>query len=594
MFTLGQAVGQYFPDNEVAQLGLLQFASRPVQRITISTGDPQEWADEIKLMERDKGATWTKTAFQEGLDMWDASDNLGGRTRMTVLITDGVPSFGQSPCDLIDEYKNRNIEIAVMGFGDASESEDLLKPEFTCFSDRGYPTFAYPTFDSSVEAIQTIFGVINFCDLETTVFTPYGTSISFSRDPSAVVNGRPIYVASEGWTFRWIGEDDTDPEGYWNLYDPAEVYGFMNSTSYSSQSFPITGMQWVYVNYTRTSWYSDTPRGDDSEGFYDPVTIVCQDTATPTRTPSNFPSTVPTVAPTQGPSKSPTTDQPTQGPSVIPSQSPITTDPTVSPSDDPSISPTTDQPTKMPTDIPSTGPTQNPSIEPTNVTPTTSPSTSPSLSPSTEEPTLRPTVESPSQTPSATPTGTPSGSPTVDSPSRSPTSDPSGTPSATPTISSPSGSPSVMPTFAPSRSPTECAIAVTACEEDCHERITALNETCTGRLSCDECYKEDVESMAVTVSDLTESVEAYQQCMSSTDQIQAVADVTALLTEVSDMIKADNIAAWQAVLDRAPSVFGCSDIPVEWCSFQQHPDTLEICANQNGVCQPLGSNGRRN
>jgi len=143
-----------------------------------------------------------------------------------------------------------------------------------------------------------------------------------------------------------------------------------------------------------------------------------------------------------------------------------------------------------------------------------------------------------------------------------------------------------MPTMAPSRSPTECAIAVTACEEECHEKLTALNETCTGRLSCDECYKEDVESMAATVADLTASVEEYQTCMSSADQIQAVQDVSDLLTEVSDMLKSDNVEAWRKALELAGPALDCSHIPVEWCSFQRTSNN-EICTNQNGACLPL-------
>ena len=154
-----------------------------------------------------------------------------------------------------------------------------------------------------------------------------------------------------------MGTGDADTNGYWNLYDPYEVMGYLNSTEYTSQSFPITGMEWTYDNYMRTSVASDTVRGDDSVSSYDPVVIVCQETATPTRTPSGVPSVVPTVAPSYEPSTSPTTDEPSTAPTVFPSDSPITARPTVSPSDNPTVNPTVD-------------PTQSPTID----TPTTSPS----------------------------------------------------------------------------------------------------------------------------------------------------------------------------------------------------------------------------
>ena len=73
-----------------------------------------------------------------------------------------------------------------------------------------------------------------------------------------------------------------------------------------------------------------------------------------------------------------------------------------------------------------------------------------------------------------------------------------------------------------------------------------------------ECYKEDVESMAATVADLTASVEEYQTCMSSADQIQAVQDVSNLLTEVSDMLKSDNVEAWRLALELSEGRLDCT------------------------------------
>lgn len=98
--------------------------------------------------------------------------------------------------------------------------------------------------------------------------------------------------------------------------------------------------------------------------------------------------------------------------------------------------------------------------------------------------------------------------------------------------------------------------------------------------------------MAVTVASLTEDVESYRTCMSSADQIEAVERVTELLTEVSDRIKQDNIAAWGRAITDANGLLDCSYIPLEYCAFQTLPNGL-ICTNQGNQCVPL-QNGRRN
>jgi len=96
--------------------------------------------------------------------------------------------------------------------------------------------------------------------------------------------------------------------------------------------------------------------------------------------------------------------------------------------------------------------------------------------------------------------------------------------------------------------------------------------------------------MAVTVADLTADVEAYQSCMSSDAQIDAVESITTLLQDVVDMIKDSNVNAWQKALDVSEGAITCDMIPVEWCSFQTTFDN-EICTNQEGVCIGLPPRG---
>jgi len=96
--------------------------------------------------------------------------------------------------------------------------------------------------------------------------------------------------------------------------------------------------------------------------------------------------------------------------------------------------------------------------------------------------------------------------------------------------------------------------------------------------------------MAVTVADLTTDVEAYQSCMSSNDQIEAVESITTLLGEVVDAIKNDNVDAWGVALRDSQGALTCGHIPVEWCAFQITPDN-HVCTNQNGECIGLPPHG---
>lgn len=135
------------------------------------------------------------------------------------------------------------------------------------------------------------------------------------------------------------------------------------------------------------------------------LTILDNDTPTPTSTPTQAPTNTPTATPTNTPTATPT-DTPTATPTTTPTSTPTATPtntPTATPTNTPTATPT-NTPTATPTNTPTATPTNTPTATPTNP-PTATPTNTPTLTP-TSTPTVTPT-NTPTNTPTATPTGTP-------------------------------------------------------------------------------------------------------------------------------------------------------------------------------------------
>ena len=56
-------------------------------------------------MERLTGGTWSKRAFEAGMnEVWKPTLNDTNKRRITVWITDGEVSEGQEPCEILEDY----------------------------------------------------------------------------------------------------------------------------------------------------------------------------------------------------------------------------------------------------------------------------------------------------------------------------------------------------------------------------------------------------------------------------------------------------------------------------------------------------------
>lgn len=72
-------------------------------KIPMTSGSRQEIASLIRGLDRLEGATMTRNALLLTYDeVWQPSIN-ENRVQATFLVTDGIPSQGQDPCDQISK-----------------------------------------------------------------------------------------------------------------------------------------------------------------------------------------------------------------------------------------------------------------------------------------------------------------------------------------------------------------------------------------------------------------------------------------------------------------------------------------------------------
>ena len=108
-----------FPED--TNIGLIQFAT--TQQLEIQLGqfgnDTSRVEDHIAEMKKLGGETFTQNALLYTLlMMWSNSED--GRSRVTVLFTDGTPNPypEQDPCVLYEEFNRLEIDIYVVGIGE--------------------------------------------------------------------------------------------------------------------------------------------------------------------------------------------------------------------------------------------------------------------------------------------------------------------------------------------------------------------------------------------------------------------------------------------------------------------------------------------
>jgi len=333
----------------------------------------EEWQAQMELMEHIGGLTWTKQAFNFAFGtIWPGTDP--GRQRVMVLITDGVWSTGQNPCDLYGTMTAMGIDLIVVGNEEVEQHIDCLEYENVYFVDLS------DYFDED-EANALL-------ELDK-VFCPESTPFDGGYSQTGFANGMPVYHHRDKYIAQYTGS---------TWFFSHEDIGIMMSFTETDSEHPEDRRNWNFTSFHPSL----------NNTYYADVRIFCSETVIPTYLPSVEPTiaptfTDPTISPTHDPTTSPS-KTPSRTPSVIPTMAP--TEPTVGP-------------TVLPSFAPSVGPSCSPTLFPTN--PTRTPSKTPSRTPS-YVPTMAPTepTVAPTHQPTTCPTTSPTTAPSV-APTRNPT-----------------------------------------------------------------------------------------------------------------------------------------------------------------------------
>jgi len=488
-----------------SNLALMQYATR--QQIEFQFQEyttPQQWQAQISEMKHVGGLTWTKTAFQYAFQhIWPNSSPL--RQRIMVLITDGVWSEGQNPCDLYIEMTAKGIDLIVVGNQEVRENIDCLEQQNVYFVDLTIAR-TFDQFDEDAEELLNIRAV--FCPDS----TPFDGGYTMLNQPFGAF---PMYMHTDKHVASHNGT-------HWQFVN--EGVGLMVELEASDSVAPNDRGNWVFTNSTGYVTI-----------YYD-VRVFCSDTEIPTYVPTECPSTsMPTVLPTMNPttdtpSKHPTSSIPTNMPTDCPSTSAPTVQPTMNPTTDtPSKFPTISIPTQIPSDGPSNSPTTDqPSRNPTSSIPTNLPTVPPTQGPSdfpSRTPSIAPTA--PTRHPTFSyPSFCPSTDPTTSGPSVFPTYLPSHNPSKAPLTSEPTTSPTTMPTdcpsYAPTRSPTFCEEHVDSLYIEI-ESLESMNNDLRDQVSALTCANDDV--LMMRINELIFPAQSSHNCTAILDSDSSWSDV---------------------------------------------------------------------
>jgi len=275
--------------------GFVQFASLTRTEVQMYDGSTQEdWAVAIQNAEQMGGATWTRYALQTVLaDQFGPGMDLGGnRVKIVILITDGVPSLGQDPCDLAERFTDSGIFIIPVAI--STDNIESIEASLVCLAthEGGYVV----TFNGYTDASANLFGGVTL----SSIIQPLLINDDCSNGPvpedylghysqSSLINGYPSFIN--------IGSDAilTWSDGSWVFSTPSQSDTLSDPSSDSSLIFPATGTRnWLW-------------------NFAEEIEITIDDTVTcvPTKSPSFHRTDVsdPTITPTANPALHPTNVQ---------------------------------------------------------------------------------------------------------------------------------------------------------------------------------------------------------------------------------------------------------------------------------------------
>jgi len=198
----------------------------------------ENYQAEIMALQRLGGLTRTQYALQQTrLNMWNLADP--NRNHLTVIVTDGRPSFGQDPCVELEVYKEMGIDFTLIGIGaEVAQYIDTFCADQEILAEVQENMILISDFSELYGAEENIGNLL--CPAGT-LFDGYydvGSSTTWRNGRptyGSVTQTPPIYVYFDG--NQWVFET-----GLSN----AEVLGFTNDGDDSL--WPTAVMDWQYTD----------------------------------------------------------------------------------------------------------------------------------------------------------------------------------------------------------------------------------------------------------------------------------------------------------------------------------------------------------
>eukprot|EP00494_Astrolonche_serrata_P025532 UN25793 len=71
-----------------------------------------------------------------------------------------------------------------------------------------------------------------------------------------------------------------------------------------------------------------------------------------------------------------------------------------------------------------------------------------------------------------------------------------------------------------------------------------MNETCGSLTSCDNCFRDDVQTMKFELSNLEDTVSTYQTCDTTQTQVSSLEQVDQTMTTLMTVLLAEQQVSW--------------------------------------------------
>ena len=124
------------------------------------------------------GSSFTKYAFEVGFaDVWEPTLDDPVRDRVTVLISDGLSTPHQEPCEVIPTYKQHDIHVVEIAFSSVTDCTNEVE------------TYFVDDAANTVTVIESLFQT-EYC-YDYSVETPFTGGYLKTEE---IINGQPVHM----------------------------------------------------------------------------------------------------------------------------------------------------------------------------------------------------------------------------------------------------------------------------------------------------------------------------------------------------------------------------------------------------------------